>query len=109
MQQQAVESSGEGEGEADSASEAVIMFTENGFSPEELEVSEGTRVTVRNESTQRVQFSSDDHPTHRLNIGMNLRTLSPGESDSFIAEPVGTHGFHDHIDDSFIGTLIVTE
>ena len=38
-----------------------------------------------------------------------MSVLAPGESGTFTAETVGTHGFHDHIDDSKTGTLVVTE
>jgi plastocyanin len=86
---------------------ATIVFTNDGFSPQELEVKVGATVAVKNESSQNVQFSSDDHPTHRLNQGMNLRVLAPGESGMFIADKIGSWGFHDHINDSFTGTLIV--
>jgi len=87
----------------------TITFTNEGFMPSTVTVKKGTTVTVKNESNQRVQFSSDDHPTHRLNTEMNLDVLEPGESASFTAETVGTHGFHDHIDDSKTGTLVVTD
>lgn len=88
---------------------ATIVFTNEGFTPNNLTVKKGTVITVKNESSKSVQFSSDDHPTHRLNTEMNLKTLAAGESASFVAETVGTHGFHDHIDDSKTGTLVVTE
>lgn len=94
---------------SDNTEIATITFTDDGFSPEELEVKLGQIVAVKNQSNQRVQFSSDDHPTHRLNEGMNLKVLAPGESGTFTAGPVGRHGFHDHIDDSFTGVLIVRE
>ncbi len=87
----------------------VITFTSNGFTPTALTVKKGTTVTVVNSSSQRVQFSSDDHPSHRLNEGMNLPVLAPGASDSFVADTVGEWGFHDHIDDSFTGVVTVTE
>ena len=93
----------------DQAQAAVITFTNDGFTPSSLTVKKGATVTVKNESSNRVQFSSDDHPTHRLNTEMNLRTLAPGELASFTATTVGAHGFHDHIDDSKVGTLTVTE
>lgn len=94
---------------AETSATATIVFTNDGFTPNTLSVKKGTVVTVKNESSKRVQFSSDDHPTHRLNTEMNLKTLSAGESATFTADTVGTHGFHDHIDDSKTGTLIVTE
>ena len=93
----------------DDQESAVIAFTNDGFTPSMLTVRERTVVTVRNDSSSQVQFSSDNHPTHRLNEGMNLRTLAPGESATFTAGPVGSHGFHDHIDARHTGTLIVTE
>lgn len=92
-----------------SSQTATITFTDDGFMPSTLTVKKGTVVTVKNSSSNRVQFSSDDHPTHRLDPEINLEVLEPGESASFTAKTVGTHGFHDHIDDSKVGTLIVTE
>jgi plastocyanin len=89
--------------------EAVITFTSEGFSPNTLTVKVGTVVTVKNVSPSSVQFSSGDHPTHHSNEGMNLPALSPTESATFTAGPVGTFSFHDHFDDSKTGTLIITE
>ncbi len=88
---------------------ATITFTNEGFSPETLTVKAGTVVTVKNESDDSVQFSSDDHPTHRENTEMNMKTLASGQSGTFTAKTVGTHGFHDHINDSKVGTLVVTQ
>lgn len=92
-----------------SAASTTIEFTDNGFSPAMLTITKGTEVTVKNTASQPVQFSSDDHPTHRINQGMNLRVLEPGESASFMADKVGSWGFHDHIDASKTGTLTVTD
>lgn len=91
------------------AETATITFTDNGFTPTTLTVKKGTVVTVVNTSSHSVQFSSDDHPTHREDPEINMETLAPGKSGTFTATTVGTHGFHDHIDDSKVGTLIVTD
>lgn len=88
---------------------ATIVFTDSGFSPDKTVVKKGATVTVKNDSKNPVQFSSDDHPSHRLETEMNLRVLQPGESASFIITRVGSWGYHDHIDDSMVGTLTVTE
>lgn len=93
----------------ESAETANIIFTSEGFNPNTLTVKKGAVVTVKNESSNRVQFSSDDHPTHLENQGMNLPVLNSGESDSFTADEVGEWGFHDHIDDSKTGRITVTE
>ena len=95
--------------ESEATETATITFTNDGFSPNSLTVKKGATVTVKNSSSVDVQFSSDDHPTHRLDPEINLEVLEPGQSASFVAKTVGTHGFHDHIDDSKVGTLIVTE
>lgn len=87
----------------------VIRFTSGGFTPNVLSVKKGSVVTVVNDSSTNVQFSSDEHPTHQDNTGMNLQVLGPGESASFTADKAGVWGFHDHIDDSKTGTLTVTE
>lgn len=84
-----------------------IVFTNDGFNPRELSVAVGTVVTVRNESDTNVQFSSDDHPTHLENTGMNLSVLAPGQSATFTADRAGEWGFHDHLDDSKTGRLTV--
>lgn len=109
QQQDTVENPDQAVSNDNQAETAEIVFNENGFSPEELEVKVGTVVTVRNNSSTRVQFSSDDHPTHRINQGMNLRILRPGESGAFTAEKVGEWGFHDHIDASHTGVVTVVE
>ncbi len=94
---------------ASTTDSATISFTNDGFSPATLTVKKGTKVTVVNNSSDPVQFSSDDHPTHREDPEINMDELQPGESGSFTVTTVGTHGFHDHIDDRHAGTLIVTE
>ncbi len=87
----------------------MITFTNNGFEPDNLTVKKGTVVTIKNDSSRNLQFSSNDHPTHRANPEMNLPTTKPGESDSYTATVVGKWGFHDHLDDSKTGTITVTE
>ena len=94
---------------ASTADTATITFTESGFSPSTLTVKSGTVVTVVNNSSRSVQFSSDDHPTHREDPEINMAVLAPGEKGTFTATTTGTHSFHDHLDDSKVGTLIVTK
>mgnify|MGYP000887866211 CR=1 FL=1 len=87
----------------------AISFTNSGFEPTSVTVKKGTVITVTNNSSEDVQFSSDEHPSHRDNTEMNLPVLSPGESDSYTANTVGTWGFHDHLNDEMTGTITVTE
>jgi len=85
----------------------VITFTNNGFDKSQYTVRAGAVVTVKNESDMNMQFSSDDHPTHREDPELNMEVLSPGESGTFTANTTGTHGFHDHINDQYTGILEV--
>lgn len=95
---------------ADESSEAVtIVFTDNGFSPRDYTAKAGQTILVINDSASDLQFSSDDHPTHRLHEEMNLRILAPGESASFTITKTGRLGFHDHIRDQFTGQITVSE
>ena len=88
---------------------ATIVFTNNGFEPNSITVKKGTVVTIKNESDNDVEFSSDNHPSHLTNREMNTDTLAAGTSTTYTANTVGTFGFHDHIDDSKTGTVVVTE
>lgn len=87
----------------------AITFTDNGFEPNKLTVKRGTIVTITNNSSRDVQFSSNDHPSHLDNSEMNLKVLSPGESTSYTPQTAGTWGFHDHLNDTKTGTITVTE
>ena len=94
---------------SNSAESAKITFTDEGFSPTTLTVKKGTKVTVENKSSNELEFSSNNHPSHTDDPELNMSILQPGESGSFTPNTVGTHGFHDHIDDSKTGTIIVTD
>ncbi len=85
----------------------VITFTNDGFDKSEYTSKAGEAVTVKNASSMNLQFSSDDHPTHRDHPELNEGVLSPGESSTFTPNGKGTFGFHDHIHDDYTGTLTV--
>lgn len=93
----------------DEIEDATIVYSDEGFSPDTVTVKKGDRVRVTNESTIGLQFSSDDHPTHLKQPELNMQTLEPNQSDTFVVTKVGTWGFHNHLDASKTGTLIVTE
>ncbi|HEY1085205.1 MAG TPA: cupredoxin domain-containing protein [Candidatus Saccharimonadales bacterium] len=99
------------EEEASKTDDVIIRFTGKGtgFEPNSYDVKKGQKVTVKNESNQPVQFSSDDHPAHTDETELNLPVLQPGESASFTPSRVGEWGFHDHLNDNFVGLLKVTE
>lgn len=93
--------------ETTTKSEAVITFTDDGFDKSTYTFPAGKTVTVKNNSSMDVQFSSDDHPSHRDNPELNMEVLAAGESGTFTPPGKGTYGFHDHINDQFTGTIVV--
>ncbi|HEV7952023.1 MAG TPA: cupredoxin domain-containing protein [Candidatus Saccharimonadales bacterium] len=94
---------------SESSPVATITYTDDGFSPSTTTVKKGSTITVTNNSTVNVMLSSADHPTHVEQPELNMSTLKPGESGTITLTKVGTWGFHDHIDESMTGTIVVTE
>ncbi|MBC7746668.1 cupredoxin domain-containing protein [Pedobacter sp.] len=88
---------------------ATITYTDTGFTPGTITVNKGDTVTVTNTSSSSVKFSSDDHPTHLLNPEVNQETLNPSKSQTFTVSQVGTFGYHNHLNDSQGGQIIVTD
>ena len=86
---------------------ATITYTDEGFSPTKLSVKSGDVVRVINNSPHALQFSSDPHPIHTKDKDLNQRTLLPGQSQTFDVTQKGTFGFHDHIDATKTGTIVI--
>ena len=93
----------------DATSTVVITYTNDGFTPTEPMVKKGGTVTVRNNSSRDLQFSSDPHPAHTGEAELNLPRLAPGKSTSFTVTRTGSFGFHDHLAEQYTGTLMVME
>lgn len=86
---------------------ALITYTTNGFSPETLRVSVGDKLTVKNNSNRTIQFDSDPHPAHTDNRELNIDHIRPGSSKAFTVSRTGTFGYHDHLNPSARGEIIV--
>lgn len=107
-QQNKTTSSSSQSSSTDKSGGITIVFTDDGFEQQNYTVGAGQTVTVKNESSLEVQFSSDEHPTHTDNPELNMDILTLGEQGSFIPERTGDWGIHDHEHPEFITTLIVT-
>lgn len=92
---------------SENVSTATITFDGNTFSPSTITVKSGTTITLNNTSNVPVELSSADHPSHRDNPELNMRTVSPRSSGTLTVTKTGTWGYHDHIDASKTGTIIV--
>ncbi len=102
--------------------EFVVRITNTGFEPSILEVPKGAKVTFVNESSNPSWPASAVHPTHRVYPGSGIekcgtpeqerifdacRGLGKGESWSFVFNEVGEWGYHDHLNPSLRGKIIV--
>ncbi len=92
---------------ASDASGAVITYTDNGFTPSSSTVSSGTTITIKNDSSSDLQFSSDDHPTHTKNQELNETTIGAGQTQTVTVTTKGTFGYHNHLNSSDSGTITV--
>jgi len=85
----------------------TITYSNSGFSPSTLTVKAGDTVTIKNTSSRPVEYDSDPHPTHTDDPELNIGTVAPGSSDSFKVTEKGAHKYHNHLNPSDTGTLIV--
>ena len=85
----------------------TIVFTDNGFEKSRYTVKANQPLTVKNNSSIDVEFSSDDHPTHRDNPELNMGILKPGQEGTITPEKTGTFGIHDHEHPQYTTTVVV--
>lgn len=99
-----------------SPSDNVITYTDSGFSPGTITIKIGESVKFVNNSSQSVWPASAVHPTHRIYptiggcIGSTFdacRGLQPEESWSFTFEIKGTWKYHNHLNATQFGTVVV--
>lgn len=88
-------------------SETIVTITDAGFVPATVTVKAGTKVTWQNKSTMTVSINSDPHPTHTLYPKLNLGTVAPGGSVSLVFDTPGTYTYHDHLQPSIVGKVVV--
>lgn len=100
-----------GNGDADVAQqETTITITEDGYSPLNIVVAEGTTVTFMNESGPARWPASDIHPTHEIYPEFDPKEEIPaGGSWSFTFDKMGEWGYHDHLTPSITGTITVVD
>ncbi len=86
----------------------TISATASGFSPQSVTIASGTTVTFKNNGSASVWPASNPHPIHNGLPGFDAKAgIKPGETYSFTFTKTGTFGFHDHLNPSVGGTIIV--
>lgn len=94
----------------------IVTYSDAGFSPSELTIKVGDTVTWVNNSSDKMWVASAKHPTHTVYpttggcIGSTFDACKgdpPGSSWSFKFDVAGTWGYHDHLDASHFGKIVV--
>jgi plastocyanin len=85
----------------------IITLTPDGFSPATLTIKVGTTVRWVNKSGQLAAVDSDPHPTHTSYPPMNFGTFSDGSSVELVFDKAGTYHYHNHLNPSQRGTVVV--
>ena len=87
--------------------EATIKLTKSGFDPQTATVKVGSKVIWINGSGEDATVNSANHPTHQLYPLLNLGEFADGESLSLVFNTAGTYRYHNHLDSSVFGSIIV--
>ena len=103
--------------------DVTVAYTDQGFSPKSVSVPLGTTVTFVNQSSKGMWVASAPHPAHTVYSGTSLSQHCPdtanasfdectavasGNSFSFTFNKEGTWKYHNHVDATKFGTVIVT-
>lgn len=96
---------------ADANGQVIIVYTDSGFSPSTLTVESGTKISWTNNSQTTIQVASNPHPTHtdnpELTNGSFTLSVAPGTSVTVTVTKTGTWGYHNHLNPSAGGTIVV--
>jgi len=105
-------------------SKNIITYTDSGYTPNPITIKKGEAVIWKNESSNPMWTASAMHPTHKVYPGTDIsacgtQTLMPmfdacagvasGQSWSFTFNNVGTWGYHNHLNSSKFGKVVVVE
>ncbi|MDZ4225407.1 MAG: cupredoxin domain-containing protein [Candidatus Andersenbacteria bacterium] len=91
------------------AEEVTVDIGDTGFTPATVTVAAGTKVTFVNNGQAAHWPASDPHPVHTDLPGFDAKHgLQTGEEYSFVFDKVGSWGFHDHLNPTLTGEIVVS-
>lgn len=88
---------------------AYVTITNDGFVPETLKVAVGQSVIWTNEDAQPHAISSDPHPEHTSLPSLNSDVIDQDSTYQYEFMQAGTYNYHDELDPSVTGTIIVEQ
>ena len=105
-----------------SPAQVVVTYTDAGYSPSTITVKVGTKVIWANDSSKDMWTASAMHPSHTAYSGTSVQQhcpdtagtafdacegVAPGKTWSFVFNKKGEWGYHDHLNPSKFGKVIV--
>lgn len=90
-----------------SAATVDVSITSGGFSPSSVGITAGDVVRWTNNDSVTHNVSSDPHPTHTNYTALNLGNIAPSATLTLLFPTAGTYGYHDHLDTSLTGNVVV--
>ena len=94
----------------------VVTYTDSGFSPNILNIKKGDVVTFTNTASDAMRVASNPHPIHNgypttggcvSSTFDSCSDISPGQTWTFKFDIVGKWGYHNHLNPSEGGTIVV--
>lgn len=91
--------------------QTTITYSSAGFSPSTVTIKNGSKITWVNKSDKQVKIGANPHPIHtgnkEISGGEFTLDLRPGEEKTIVVSKVGTFGYHNHLNVSEEGTIVV--
>lgn len=96
--------------------EKLITYTDSGYSPSAITIKKGEAIAFKNQSSRSMWTASAVHPTHLGYptsggcIGSTFdacQGIQPGNSWSFTFDITGTWKYHNHLNPTDTGTIVV--
>lgn len=87
-----------------------VNFDGKSFTPAIVTLKVGQKVIFKNISEKEsLWVASDPHPVHDAYPELDSKkAIEPGGSYEFVAGKIGSWGYHDHIQPSIVGKLIIS-
>lgn len=86
----------------------IVTYTDSGFSPSTLTIKKGDTVTFKNTASGGMWVASKPHPMHTDYPAFDAkRKIAPGETYEFTFTNTGSWGYHNHMNPSERGTIVV--
>lgn len=92
------------------AARTVVTYTDSGFAPATVQITQGDTVTFVNESTRGMWVASAVHPTHQLLPGFDqLKSVGMSGTYEYTFTNAGTWKYHNHVNPQDTASVVVTE